>query len=185
MYCSSSHWKNIKNRGTKKSSDRVPTVIPPITQSPSDMLPTAPALTLIPYSEGGHTLDSSVRYSTEDVTVALRRIERFLLDQGIDKSVVFSVMLCCEELMVNIVQHSTGHIVSHTFDVHVFVKDGMVQIAVKDGGRPFDPIARGKAAKLKLVDNDIPDLGVSIAANIVSDISYKYMYGQNMVLIKV
>ena len=39
-------------------------------------------LTLIPYSEGGHTLDSSVRYSTEDVTVALRRIERFLLDQG-------------------------------------------------------------------------------------------------------
>lgn len=142
-------------------------------------------LTLIPYSEGGHTLDSSVRYSTEDVTVALRRIERFLLDQGIDKSVVFSVMLCCEELMVNIVQHSTGHIVSHTFDVHVFVKDGMVQIAVKDGGRPFDPIARGKAAKLKLVDDDIPDLGVSIAANIVSDISYKYMYGQNMVLIKV
>jgi anti-sigma regulatory factor (Ser/Thr protein kinase) len=149
------------------------------------MLPTAPALTLIPYSEGGHTLDSSVRYSTEDVTVALRRIERFLLDQGIDKSVVFSVMLCCEELMVNIVQHSTGHIVSHTFDVHVFVKDGLVQIAIKDGGRPFDPIARGKAAKLKLVDNDIPDLGVSIAANIVSDISYKYMYGQNMVLIKV
>ena len=142
-------------------------------------------LTLIPYSEGGHTLDSSVNYSTEDVTATLSRIERFLLDQGIDKNTAFNVILCCEELMENIAQHSTGHIVSHTFDVHVFIKDGMVQIAVKDGGRPFDPIARGKAAKLKLVDNNIPDLGVSIAANIVSDISYKYMYGQNMVLIKV
>ena len=106
-------------------------------------------------------------------------------EQSAQGDVVVGIMLCCEELMVNIVQHSTGHIVSHTFDVHVFVKDGMAQIAVKDGGRPFDPIARGKAAKLKLVDDDIPDLGVSIAANIVSDISYKYMYGQNMVLIKV
>ena len=56
----------------------------------------------------------------------------------------------------------------------------MARIAVKDGGRPFDPIARGKAAKLKLKGNDIPDLGVSIAANIVSDISYKHMYGLNI-----
>ncbi len=35
------------------------------------------------------------------------------------------------------------------------------------------------------VVGDIPNLGLLIAANIIPDISYKYMYGLNIVLIKV
>ena len=87
--------------------------------------------------------------------------------------------------MTNIAEHSTGHIVHHSFDVHVFVRDQHVRVALKDGGRPFDPVKAGRAATTDLKDDDIPNLGLRIAANIVTDISYKYMYGLNIVLIKI
>ena len=87
--------------------------------------------------------------------------------------------------MTNIAEHSTGHIVHHSFDVHVFVRDQHVRVALKDGGRPFDPVKAGRAATTDLVGDDMPNLGLRIATNIVTDISYKYMYGLNIVLIKI
>ena len=87
--------------------------------------------------------------------------------------------------MTNIAEHSTGHIVLHSFDVHVFARDQHVRVALKDGGRPFDPIKAGRAAKTALMGDDTPNLGLRIAANIVTDISYKYMYGLNIVFIKI
>ena len=143
------------------------------------------ALTLIPYSEGGSSLDCSVPYSLTDVSTVLRQIEKFLEDMRIDKHTTFNLILCLEELMTNIAKHSTGHIVHRSFDVHVFVKDQHVRVALKDGGRPFDPVSAGRAANTDPVDGDPSNLGLRIAANILSDISYKYMYGLNMVLIKV
>ncbi len=142
------------------------------------------ALTLIPYSEGGSSLDCSVPYSLTDVSTVLRQIEKFLEDMRIDKHTTFNLILCLEELMTNIAKHSTGHIVHRSFDVHVFVKDQHVRVALKDGGRPFDPVSAGRAANTDPVDGDPSNLGLRIAANILSDISYKYMYGLNMVLIK-
>lgn len=148
-------------------------------------------LTLIPYSEGGHSLDCSVPYNTSEVSAALERIVAFLDDMEVDKHTVFNLNLCLEELMMNIAEHSTGHVIHHSFDVHVFVtepdpvKGQKIRVALKDGGRPFDPIQVGKAASTELVDGDIANLGVRIAANIIQDISYKYMYGLNTVLIRI
>lgn len=141
--------------------------------------------TLIPYSEGGRSLDCSVPYQLNEVLAALRQIEKFLEDMRIEKQTSFNLILCLEELMTNIAEHSTGHIVHHSFDVHVFVRDQHVRVALKDGGRPFDPIKAGRAAKSTPVDSDLSNLGLRIAANIIPDISYRYMYGLNVVLIKV
>lgn len=142
-------------------------------------------LTLIPYSEGGHTQDCSVGYSIDEVTAVLSRIRDFLGETGVDRHNADRLILCCEELMTNIVQHSTGRAVNHSFDVHVFVMGERVRIALKDGGRPFNPTAIGRRARGEVVDGDIPNLGLLIAANVIDDISYKYMYGLNMVLIKI
>ena len=141
-------------------------------------------LTLIPYSEGGHSLDCSVPYDSNRVSDTLGQIATFFETTGVDHHTAFNLNLCLEELMTNIAEHSTGHIVHHSFDVHVFVRDQHVRVVLKDGGRPFDPVKAGRAAKTDLKDDDIPNLGLRIAANIVTDISYKYMYGLNIVLIK-
>ena len=142
-------------------------------------------LTLIPYSEGGHSLDCSVPYHTSEVSAALERIVAFLDDMKVDKHTVFNLNLCLEELMMNIAEHSTGHVIHHSFDVHLFVKGQKVRVALKDGGRPFDPIQTGRAAKAELEEGNLHNLGLGIAANIFPDISYKYMYGLNTVLIKI
>ena len=142
-------------------------------------------LTLIPYSEGGHSLNLSVRYQLDEVTNALEQIVAFLEEMGINPHRVFDLHLCCEELMTNIAQHSKGRVTHHSFDVHVFVMADRVRLTLRDGGRPFDPIRAGKTTDAEQPDSDIPNLGLLIAANIIPDISYKYMYGLNIVLIKV
>ena len=142
-------------------------------------------LTLIPYSEGGHSFDCSVPYDSNRVSDTLGQIATFFETTGVDHHTAFSLNLCLEELMTNIAEHSTGHIVLHSFDVHVFARDQHVRVALKDGGRPFDPVKAGRAAKTALMGDDTPNLGLRIAANIVTDISYKYMYGLNIVFIKI
>ena len=144
-------------------------------------------LTLIPYSEGrhSHSLDCSVPYDSNRVFDTLRQIATFFEKTGVDNDTAFNLNLCLEELMTNIAEHSTGHVVHHSFDVHVFVRDQHVRVVLKDGGRPFDPVKAGRAVTTDLTDDDIPNLGLRIAANIVKDISYKYMYGLNVVLIKI
>ena len=142
-------------------------------------------LTLIPYSEGGHSLDCSVPYDSNRVSDILGQIATFFEATGVDHHTAFDLNLCLEELMTNIAEHSTGHVVHHSFDVRVFVRDQHVRVALKDGGRPFDPVKAGRAATTDLKDDDIPNLGLRIAANIVTDISYKYMYGLNIVFIKI
>lgn len=141
-------------------------------------------LTLIPYSEGGRSLDCSVPYDCHRVAETLGQITAFFETTGVDHHTTFHLHLCLEELMTNIAEHSTGHVVQHSFDVHVFVRDQHVRVTLKDGGRPFDPIQAGRAAKIDLMNDDNPKLGLRIAANIVRDISYKYMYGLNIVFIK-
>ena len=142
------------------------------------------ALTLIPYSEGGHALDLSVHYHQDEVTAALEQVRTFLKDNAIDKSTAMFLEVCCEELMTNIVRHATGRVVHHSFDVHVYANHQKVRIVIRDAGRPFDPISLGKKAVHPISDDDTSNLGLRIAANLVEDISYKYMYGQNSVLIK-
>lgn len=127
-------------------------------------------LTLIPYSSGGHSLDCSVHYQQDEVAAVLLQMRAFLEEAGIDKPAISGIEACCEELMTAIVLLAVGRVTNHSFDVHVYAKRQSVLLAIKYGGRPFDPLGLGKRR---------------IAANVTEDVSYKYMYGQNVVLIKV
>ncbi len=92
------------------------------------------ALTLIPYSEGGRTFDISVRYQSDEVYTILRNIDAFLQESTMSEHDLFRLNLCCEELMTNIAQHSQGHVVHHSFDVHIYSDDKGTCVALKDGG---------------------------------------------------
>ena len=143
------------------------------------------ALTLIPYSEGGRTFDSSVRYKSDEVYTTGQRINDFLQETNLSKRDIFRLNLCCEELMTNIAQHSQGHIVHHSFDVHVYSDDKGTCLALKDGGKPFNPLLAGKMADPDIGKEGYEHLGLRLVNNLVENISYKYMYGLNVVLIKI
>ena len=143
------------------------------------------ALTQIPYSEGGRTFDRSVRYQSEEVFTVLESIDTFLKESKLSKDNIFSLNLCCEELMTNIAKHSHGHIVHHSFDVHIYSDDESTWVALKDGGKPFNPLLAGKMADPDIGKEGCEHLGLRLINNLVENISYKYMYGLNIVLIKI
>ena len=143
------------------------------------------ALTQIPYREGGRTFDSSVRYQSEEVFTVLERIDSFFKDSNLSEHDQFCLNLCCEELMTNIAQHSHGHVVHHSFDIHIYSDDEGTCVTLKDGGKPFNPLLAGKMADPDIGKEGYEHLGLRLVNNIVENISYKYMYGLNVVLIKI
>lgn len=143
------------------------------------------ALTQIPYSEGGRTSDCSVRYQPDEVHTVVRNIDTFLQKSKHSEHDIFCLNLCCEELITNIVQHSQGHIVLHSFDVHIYSDDEGTCVALKDGGKPFNPLLVGKMSEPNIDKEDSEHLGLRLVNNLVENISYKYMYGLNIVLIKI
>ena len=143
------------------------------------------ALTLIPYSEGGRRFDSSVRYRSDEVYSVLNDIDAFLQESKLSEHDIFCLNLCCEELMTNIAKHSHGHIVHHSFDVHIYTDDESTCVALKDGGKPFNPLLADKMADPDIGKEGSEHLGLRLVNTIVENISYKYMYGLNIVLIKI
>jgi len=141
------------------------------------------SLTLIPQTNKGYTFDRSVTYQPDDVYAALNEMDAFLKSTVADHSVRFEVNLCCEELMTNIASFTTSRVASHSFDVHICVNDEGIYVTIKDAGRPFDPIRAGKMADANIGAKEHEHLGLRLVTNIIPDITYKYMYGQNTVFI--
>jgi Na+-driven multidrug efflux pump/anti-sigma regulatory factor (Ser/Thr protein kinase) len=140
-------------------------------------------LTMIPETTEGYTYDSSVKYDLDDVYTTLSDIDKFLKDSHVDKATAFDINICCEELMTNIAQHSKGRITTQTFDVHLHISNEGMFVTLKDAGRPFDPIKSGKMADKNIGTKDNEHLGLRLITNIIPDITYKFMYGQNTVFI--
>ena len=140
-------------------------------------------VTMIPKEVSGYTFDASVKYDTKEVGEVLTDIDQFLKEANVDRMVAFEVNLCCEELMTNIAKYSEGNVLKRTFDVHIHINEEGIFVTLKDAGKPFDPITAGKMADEHIGDKDYPHLGLRLVTQIIPDISYKYMYGENTVLI--
>ncbi len=140
-------------------------------------------VTMIPEQMEGHTFDRSVTYRTDDVYTALDEIDQFLKSASLSKDVLFDVNICCEELMTNIAKYSTGNIANRSFDVHFYIDDEAIYVTIKDAGKPFDPMKAGKMSDKNIGNKEYQHLGLRLVTNIIPDITYKYMYGQNTVFI--
>ena len=59
-------------------------------------------------------------------------------------------------------------------------------MTLKDGGKPFNPLFVGKRPAPELSSKEGGEhLGLRLVTNFVENISYKYMYGLNIVTIMV
>lgn len=139
--------------------------------------------TLIPEQTEGQTFDRSVKYLSDDVYTALNEIDHFLKTNNVEKDTAFKVNICCDELMTNIAKHSKGHVTHHTFDVHINLNSEGIYVTLKDAGTPFDPTKAGKMSDQNIGTEGYEYLGLRLVTNIIPNITYKYMYGQNTVFI--
>ncbi len=140
-------------------------------------------LTMIPESTKDYTFDRSIKYEENDVHLALDEIDQFMKTAQVRSDVRFDINLCCEELMTNIAQFSEGHVIHHSFDVHLCCNPEGIYVTLKDAGKPFDPIQAGKMSDKNIGKENYQHLGLRLVTNIIPDINYKYMYGQNTVFI--
>ena len=58
-------------------------------------------------------------------------------------------------------------------------------MTLKDGGKPFNPLLAGKMSDPNIGKDGSEHLRLRLVTNFVENISYKYMYGLNIVTIMV
>ena len=81
---------------------------------------------------------------------------------------------CIEELLLNYVEHS-GRPENAYMDISLISDRDGITLFVKDDGIPFDPVH---------VANEDAKAGLKIMKEFMSDASYSYSFGQNMVIMK-
>lgn len=141
-------------------------------------------MTLIPQTIGGKSLNISIRLIRNDVISALNDIKSFLKECQVAESTVFTVRLCCEELLYNIIDYAVEkYPEKHFADIYMRLDDSQISVLLKDDGRPFNPIFKNKELREKNSDIDYEHLGLLLVTGESSSINYKYMYDQNMVFL--
>lgn len=140
-------------------------------------------VTLIPEKEDSESLSISVKMDEKSAGEADKKVTEFLKQQSIDDLTLYKVRLNCEELMHNIVNHAISkRKEKHYFDLRIRVKKDTVNVLLKDDGRPFNPVMKSEDLK---IDRENPEdkLGLRIVNATSDNISYKYMYDQNIVML--
>lgn len=135
--------------------------------------------TLVPMHAPETSLDFSVPYQTEALKESRQRIGDFVKSSPQLQGRANDIMLTCEEIMKNIIQNGKGHILSKSFDVHLRSNDNQITFVIKDAGLAFNPLAHLPQSPL---DMDDPHFGIRLMSSLCEDLSYKYMWGQNMLL---
>ena len=140
---------------------------------------------LIPTPEKKRSFYESVPYTQEGLSSSLERLEPFLEGCDLSIPVKMSINLCCEELMMNIVEHNALEPENHVFDVYIREEDDCVKITFKDAGKPYNPVKKyDKTAAEAYLAGEEMNLSMQILNNMCHELSYNYMYGQNTVYMR-
>lgn len=130
---------------------------------------------LIPMKDERKVLDMTLTATSQSLSDALADLRSSLSSNGLDSRTVYVAAVCTEEFVGNIIRH--GH--AGAIDLAATVNDGLVNISIHDDGIPFNPVEAAKASDAKI------GLGLTLANEYCKDISYKYIFNQNMVTLKV
>jgi len=138
------------------------------------------AYLLIPGNEGKHSFFVSIPYNYQGLESALADTAEFLKECDLSDSLRGGINICCEEMMMNLVEKNRDKGEGYFFDVFVLDDDGMIKVTIKDAGQPFNPVKKfeGTAADALEAGEDM-DLSLRLVNVLCQDLSYNYMFGQN------
>ena len=120
-------------------------------------------------------LQLSIPCNKDDMYLSLKSIRAFLDRQNISDRLENKLVLCLEELFLNINEHSELKGNGHCYDVIIRMeRDGILSV-VKDDGRPFNPL---------IIEEEKRGLGLKILMGICKHVDYQHMYGQNLLILQ-
>lgn len=117
----------------------------------------------------------SIPINMDDTAAALDSIRTFLDRQNISDGLENKLVLCLEEIFLNINEHSGQKDHSHCYDVIIRLEQDGILSVVKDDGRPFNPL---------VIEKEKQGLGLKILRGICKHIDYQFMYGQNLLILQ-
>lgn len=96
---------------------------------------------------------------------------------SLPESILFNIRLCVEEVEENILNYSG----SEWVEVSAVVSSGAVIITFRDGGIPFNPLARKDPdITASVQDRQIGGLGIFLCKRMMDGITYRYDGGCNV-----
>ena len=96
-----------------------------------------------------------------------------------------TLRLVCEELVVNVVDYAYSEEKEGYLDIEIERGENNIVIRFKDGGIPFNPLAREMPdITLPLEERRIGGLGIFLTVKKMDEVTYDYVNNENILTIK-
>ncbi|MBQ1780424.1 MAG: SpoIIE family protein phosphatase, partial [Bacteroidales bacterium] len=134
----------------------------------------------------------SIRYVHADNTLVMEnRIEeldklepflsRFFEQESVDMSLLPQLDLALEEAVTNVIMYAYPEGEKGTAELTLDMVDGRIHATLCDSGLPFDPLQRPEVnLDVSLEERQIGGLGIHLIKEIMSEVSYEYKDGKNV-----
>ena len=134
----------------------------------------------------------SIRYVHADNTLVMEnRIEeldklepflsRFFEQESVDMSLLPQLDLALEEAATNVIMYAYPEGEKGTAELTLDMVDGRIHATLCDSGLPFDPLQRPEVnLDVSLEERQIGGLGIHLIKEIMSEVSYEYKDGKNV-----
>lgn len=98
----------------------------------------------------------------------------------------FSVNLCLEEIIVNIIKHGLREAPGHTIHVRIRASDEILEIIIEDDAPRFDPFAQVPEPRLDLGIDQRPvgGLGVYMVKHLMDEAHADYLGSGNRITLR-
>jgi anti-sigma regulatory factor (Ser/Thr protein kinase) len=116
-----------------------------------------------------------------ELPAALDWLEAALRAAGVGEAVVGELRLVAEEGLSNVIKYAYADSARHAIEVMVEVGGGEVHLVLRDGGRPFDPMA-APAPDLDgpIERRPVGGLGILLLKTLVDRADYRREGGANV-----
>ena len=125
------------------------------------------------------TLSFSVNDSDPAIAAAavMERVDEFGFTSDVPPDAIAKIQLVLDEIVTNLLNHAD----SDDIRIDLNSRPGHVTTIVSDNGRPFNPLRTPEPdVSLGLHERTPGGLGVMIIKNVMSDVSYAYANGRNV-----
>ncbi|MCR5207676.1 MAG: ATP-binding protein [Eubacterium sp.] len=126
----------------------------------------------------------TIEAKNENLQKVIDFVDAVLVEHDCSLKVQTQIELCVEEIFVNIANYAYGDEIGNA-EVSVEENDGAVTITFKDGGIPYNPLAKDDPdTTLKAEEREIGGLGIFLVKKNMDSVSYEYKDSQNIFSMK-
>ncbi len=103
-----------------------------------------------------------------------------------DRDLAFSVNLCLEELITNVIVHGLKGAADRFMQVQLIISDDWLEILLRDDAPRFDPFMQAPEPNLDLDVNDRPigGLGVHMVKKLMDEVHADYDGSGNVIVLR-